>query len=98
LQRAQIVAALVAGTELNRLHRLARRLHLAADLEPAVNALARGQTAATNTALARLGQSLAETPRVGRSLRLALHARGSLLALAEVLDQHAPYFGAAAPA
>jgi uncharacterized membrane protein YccC len=98
LQRAQIVAALVAGTELNRLHRLARRLHLAADLEPAVNALARGQTAATNTALARLDQSLAETPRVGRSLRLALHARGSLLALSEVLDQHAPYFGAAAPA
>ena len=30
--------------------------------------------------------------------RLALHARGSVLALSEVLDQHAPYFGAAAPA
>jgi len=59
LQRAQILAALVAGTELNRLHRLARRLHLNADLEPAVDALARGQTTATNTALARLDQSLA---------------------------------------
>jgi uncharacterized membrane protein YccC len=98
LQRAQILAALVAGTELNRLHRLARRLHLTADLEPAADALARGQTTATNTALARLDRSLAETPRVGRSLRLALHARGSVLALSEVLDQHAPYFGAAAPA
>ena len=30
--------------------------------------------------------------------RLALHARGSVLALSEVLDRHAPYFGAAAPA
>jgi hypothetical protein len=41
---------------------------------------------------------LAGTERAGRSLRLALHARGSALALSEVLDQHAFYFDAGAPA
>jgi uncharacterized membrane protein YccC len=98
LQRAQMVAALTAGTELTRLHRLGRRLHVIADLGPATDALARGRSAAATAALARLDRELAGTERAGRSLRLALHARGSALALSEVLDQHAFYFDAGAPA
>jgi uncharacterized membrane protein YccC len=98
LQRAQMVAALAAGTELTRLHRLGRRLHVIADLGPATDALARGRSAAATAALARLDRGLARTARVGRSLRLALHARGSVLALSEVLDQHALYFDAGSPA
>jgi uncharacterized membrane protein YccC len=97
-QRAQMVAALAVGTELTRLHRLGRRLHVVADLEPATDALARGRSAEAGAALARLDQELAGTARVGRSLRLALHARGSVLTLAEVLDQHALYFDTGTPA
>jgi hypothetical protein len=42
----------------------------------------------------RLDQDLATKPKAGAALRLALRARGNLLALSEVLAQHALYFEA----
>ena len=42
-----------------------------------------------------LDEDLAVQPRAGRPLRLTLRARGNLLALSEVLAQHALYFDGA---
>jgi hypothetical protein len=94
LERAQLLAALSAGTEIIRLHRIVRRLGLAAGLKPALKALAQGHSSLAIAELTRLDQDLATKPKAGAALRLALRARGNLLALSEVLAQHALYFEA----
>ncbi|HEY0800210.1 MAG TPA: FUSC family protein [Steroidobacteraceae bacterium] len=94
LERAQLIAALSAGTEVIQLHRIVRRLDLASGLEPALKALAQGHSTLASEELARLDQTLARMPKAGRALRLALRARGNLLALSEVLAQHSLYFDA----
>jgi uncharacterized membrane protein YccC len=94
LQRAQIVAALAAGTEMTRLHRIARRLRLEASLTPAFNTLAQGRSSMATAALARFDQALAEASWADPVKRLVLHARGNVLALSEVLTQYASYFDA----
>ena len=94
LERAQLLAALSAGTEIIRLHRIVRRLGLAAGLKPALKALAQGHSSLANAELMRLDQDLATKPKAGAAWRLALRARGNLLALVEVLAQHALYFEA----
>jgi uncharacterized membrane protein YccC len=94
LERAQLLAALSAGTEIIRLHRIVRRLGLASGLEPALKALAQGHSSLACAELMRLDQDLATKPKAGAALRLALRARGNLLALVEVLAQHALYFEA----
>ena len=91
LQRAQIVAALAVGSEMTRLYRIGRRLGINVHLEAALKAVARGRSASARLQLAQFDQMLAQTPRVGCAMRLALHARGSVLALSEVLIAHAPY-------
>jgi hypothetical protein len=77
-----------------RLHRIVRRLGLASGLEPALKALAQGHSSLASEELTRLDQDLATKPKAGSALRLALRARGNLLALSEVLAQHALYFEA----
>jgi uncharacterized membrane protein YccC len=94
LQRAQIVAALAAGTEMTRLHRIAQRLKLGARLEPGFKAVAQCRIAGAIAELARLDQTMAGARRSERAHRLVLHGRGSILALSEVLTQYAAYFGA----
>jgi len=94
LERAQLLAALSAGTEIIRLHRIVRRLGLESGLEPALKALAQGHSSLASAELMRLDQDLATKPKAGAALRLALRARGNLLALVEVLAQHALYFEA----
>jgi uncharacterized membrane protein YccC len=94
LQRAQIVAALAVGTEMIRLHRIARRLRLGTRLEPTLKALARGRSLVAAAELARFDESLAETRLAEQAERLVLHARGNVLALSEVLTQYASYFDA----
>jgi hypothetical protein len=94
LERAHLLAALSAGTEIIRLHRIVRRLGLAADLKPALKALAQGHGSIASEELMRLDQELATNPQARRALRLALRARGNLLALSEVIAQHALYFDA----
>jgi uncharacterized membrane protein YccC len=92
LQRAQIVAALSAGTEMIRLARLLRRLDLARRLWPVLRAVARGRSLRARGDLNRLDQTLSRLRSTARSVRLISHARGSALALSEVLTQHATYF------
>jgi uncharacterized membrane protein YccC len=96
LQRAQIVAALAAGTEMSRLSRIAHRLRLDARLEPAFQAIAQGRSLVASAELARFDQVLAGTRWAEQTKRLVLHARGNAVALSEVLTQYAPYFDAGA--
>jgi uncharacterized membrane protein YccC len=94
VERAHLLAALSAGTEIIRLHGIVRRLGLAAGLKPALKALAQGHSSLASEELTRLDQDLATKPQAERALRLALRARGNLLALSEVIAQHALYFDA----
>jgi uncharacterized membrane protein YccC len=92
LQRAQLLAALSVGTEIIQLRRIACRLDLGAELDAALAALGRGNTAIAIARLVHLDGVLAAIEMPG-----ALRARGSILAMSEVLTQHAAYFEAGAP-
>jgi uncharacterized membrane protein YccC len=92
LERAQLVAALSAGTAIIRLERLTGRLCLGGGLAPALGAVARGRTGLAIEELARLDVTLSNTRSCGRLPRLVAHARASVLALSEVLRQHRIYF------
>jgi len=92
LQRSEMLAALSVGTEIIQLRRIARRMDLGSELDAAVEALRRGDIALATAHLERLDDALAA--RLGAA---ALRARGSILAMTEVLTQHAAYFEAGAP-
>jgi len=97
LQRSQLTAALAVGTEIIQLRHIAPRLNLGADLDPALEVLARGSSAAAIARLALLDDALAARPDAGSGASLALQARGSILAISEALIEHASYFDAGAP-
>ena len=92
LQRAEMLAAFSAGTEIIQLRRTCRRMDLGSELDAALEALRRGDVALATAHLDRLDDLLA----AGRGAA-ALRARGSILALSEVLTQHAGYFEAGEP-
>jgi uncharacterized membrane protein YccC len=91
LQRAQLLAALSVGVEIERLRPLFQQLGLGADLANASTALASGDSASAVAGLLCLDQSLAE--RASNAPEV-MHARAGILALIEVLSQHAAYFNA----
>jgi uncharacterized membrane protein YccC len=97
LQRSQLLAALAVGSEIIQLRRIATRLGLGSDLDAALEALARGNSAIATTRLSRLDDRLASLSGAGSDASLALQARGSILAISEALIEHAPYFDAGAP-
>jgi uncharacterized membrane protein YccC len=97
LQRSQLLAALSVGTEIIQLRHIATRLGLGLDLDVALEALARGNSAIATTQLARLDDRLASLPGAGAEASLALQARGSILAISEALIEHASYFDTEAP-
>jgi uncharacterized membrane protein YccC len=92
LQRAEILAAFSVGTEIIQLRRIGRRMDLGFELDAALEALRRGDIALATAHLGRLDGALA-----ARTGTAALRARGSILAMAEVLTQHSQYFDAGAP-
>ena len=89
LQRRQMLAALCLGTEMIQLRRIGSRLNLGSDLDAALDAIARGEIAIATARLGRLDEELAA--RVGTA---GLRARGTVLAMTEMLERHAPYFDA----
>ena len=95
LQRSQLLAALSVGTEIIQLRHIAPRLGLGADLDAALVALARGNSAIATARLALLDDRLAAQPDAGLGASLALHARGSILALSEALIEYAHALGRA---
>ena len=92
LQRAEILAALAVGSEIVRLRHAAHRLGLGADLDPALVALAQGNSASAVAHLCRLDGALAARGGAGTLMQTALQARGSILLLSETLIQHRSYF------
>jgi len=97
LQRSQLFTALVVGSEIIQLRRLASSLGLGSDLDAALEALSQGNSAIATTQLDRLDDRLASHPGAGSEASLALQARGSILAITEALIEHASYFDAGAP-
>jgi uncharacterized membrane protein YccC len=94
LERAQLTAAVTAGVALIHLHRAARTLPIG--LEPAFIGISLGRCIVAAEALARVDETLAAIPLKGVSLKRVIRARASVLALTEILDQHAVYFCAGA--
>jgi uncharacterized membrane protein YccC len=87
LPAAQMLAALSVGTAIIQLRRIARAMDLRSELDAALESLRRGDIALTTARLDRLDGALAARPDSA-----ALRARGSILAMSEVLTQHAAYF------
>jgi len=98
LQRAQLLAALSVGDEIMQLRVISAVLDLRPELDAALAALARGDSAVATTWLARLDHRLASPPGAEPDAVLALRARAKILALSEALDQHAGYFDSGAAA
>jgi len=93
LERGRLVAALLLGTEMIRLRRASLRLGVSSDLDPALAAFAEGRSRIAVERLARLDDRLA-SPRAWPEPSLVVGVRGSILAISEVLTQHAAYFDA----
>jgi uncharacterized membrane protein YccC len=93
LVRSEMLAALSVGTEIIQLRRIAHRMDLGSELDVALEALGRGDISLATARLGRLDDTL-----VARTGTAALRARASILAITEVLTQHAHYFAAGEPA
>ncbi|HEX4261196.1 MAG TPA: FUSC family protein, partial [Acetobacteraceae bacterium] len=91
LQRSQLLAALSVGGEIIRLRNICHRLDLGSGLDEALEALARGSSAAALAKLANLDVALAARPGTA-----ALRGHAGLLAISEALTEHAAYFDAVA--
>jgi uncharacterized membrane protein YccC len=96
LQRAQLLAALSVGTEIIRLRRIARRIHLGVDIDAALEGVARRQSALATERLAEIYNALGALPGVGPRARITLRAQGSIRAISEALGRHALYFDSGA--
>jgi hypothetical protein len=94
LQRAQLLAALSLGTEISLLRPLARRFGLGGDFDTALAAMTQGKSVAAAACLNRLDEALARHADTDPD---ALRGRGSILAMSEVLTEHAGYFDTGAP-
>jgi uncharacterized membrane protein YccC len=95
LQRAQLLAALSLGNEMAELRHSVRALGLGAELEAALAAVSQGKSSVATTHLERLDAALAEHAANATEVQATLRIRGSILALSEVLTEHAAYFDAA---
>jgi uncharacterized membrane protein YccC len=92
LQRSELLAALTLGGQIVALHRAAPALGVRSDVEAAMAALVEGRSAIALARLDRLDQGLAARPDTGVETDLALRTRSSILAIREILIEHAPYF------
>ena len=90
LQRAQLIAALLVGTEIIKLRHFCRRFDLGSDIDAALHAFARGNSVKTVARLADLDRALTSGLDAG-----ALRVRGIILGISETLTRHAAYFDGA---
>ncbi len=90
LQRAQLLAALLIGTEIIQLRQFCRRFDLGSGLDAALDAFARGNSATAVARLADLDRALASG-----SGAAALRTRGIILGISETLTRHVAYFDGA---
>ena len=92
LQLSQLMGALAVGHEIIRLRHMVQRLGGDADLEPALAALAQGDSASATAHFARLDAALAGRAGDRALEETVLRARADILVISEVLAQHANYF------
>jgi hypothetical protein len=93
LQRAQILAALLVGSEIIRLRRIAPGFGLGPALGRTLEAVAQGNVSRAIDRLADLDRAFASEPVAEIRASIACRARGSILATSEALNEHAAYFG-----
>jgi uncharacterized membrane protein YccC len=98
LQRAQLLAALSAGSDINQLHHLVSRLGKATELDAALVSFAEGDSTVAIARLHQLDRRLASDPGTGPETEDALRVRGRVIAISEVLAEHGSYFDSRAPA
>jgi uncharacterized membrane protein YccC len=87
LQRSEVLAALLLGAEILRLRSTVPLLRIGIDLSGALIAVAQGRSAIAIADLQRLDEELASFA----DEPAALQARGSIIVMSEVLNQHAVY-------
>ena len=92
LQLAQLLVALSVGTEIIRLRHVIGWLGGSANLGPALEAIAQGNSASAAARLHLLDAELSAREDTGLAPQTVLRARGAILAIAEVLTRHAAYF------
>ena len=92
VQRARLVAALAVGDDIIRLRAAALRFRLSGQLEPALAAVAAGNSTDAVARLAGFDAALDGVPAARYGGDLVLHARGRVRDLADALRTHAGYF------
>jgi hypothetical protein len=97
LQAARLAAALSVGAEIIRLRRIAARFALGTALEPAMAAIAEGDSTAAVRELDRFDRVLADVPTARPGGRLRLRARATIRSVVNSLTHHATYFDARVP-
>jgi uncharacterized membrane protein YccC len=96
LQRAQLLTALLVGTEIIHLRRIAPQLGLVSELGSALAALAQGNSVTATAGLTALDQRLALLETGEPQTSLMRRERGRLLVICDALVQHRSYFDAGA--
>jgi uncharacterized membrane protein YccC len=94
LQPTRMTAALAVGSEIIRLRHVAHRFGVAADLEPAMTAIAAGDSGRAIDALDRFDRALAGLPAAQPGARLRLRARATVYSMTDALSRHASFFDA----
>lgn len=95
LQYGRLLAGLDIGSELLRLRGLTDRVGTRPELQPVLDAIARGDIGAAADALARLDAVLGTPDGDPRREHLRLRAGAGTMVVAEALSVHRPYFEAA---
>jgi uncharacterized membrane protein YccC len=90
LERAQLLAALLVGTEIIQLGHDTAELDLQSECDAALQTFAEGNSAAAIAQLTRLDQHLVSTEQVDH--HLAARARGRILAICDALADYRLYF------
>ena len=96
VQRARLLAALSVGTGIIGLRQTTSRLGSTAELDAALAAFARGNSAAAIAWLHQLDHRLASDPDRRPEATAVLQARSRILVMSEALSEHASYFDAGA--
>jgi hypothetical protein len=98
LRRAQLLAALSVGTDINHLRHLVPHLGAATELDAALASFAEGNGTVTIARLHQLDRRLASAPDTGPETDDALRVRGRIVTISDVLAEHGSYFDSRAPA
>jgi uncharacterized membrane protein YccC len=98
LQRAQLLAALSVGSEIIGLRQIAAHPGTTAELDAALDDIARGRSTNAIARLRQFDDRLASARETGAEATMALRGRRRVLIISEAIAEHGHYFDAGAPA